>query len=44
MIAEVMPSEIQKVLFSINGYKSPGPDGFIALFFQRLGPLFSRIL
>ena len=35
MIAEVMPSKIQKVSFSINEYKSPGPDGFTALFFQK---------
>lgn len=42
MIAEVMPSEIQKVLFSINGYKSPGPDGFIALFFQKAWPIIQQ--
>lgn len=27
--------EIKKALFSVNGLKTPGPNGFIALFYQN---------
>lgn len=37
MQAEVTDEEIQKVIFNLNGDKSPWPDGFTVQFFRNLG-------
>lgn len=37
MCAPVTRSEIQRVIFSMNPSKAPGPDGVSARFFKKLG-------
>ncbi|XVE50103.1 hypothetical protein DITRI_Ditri01bG0134600 [Diplodiscus trichospermus] len=39
MCIPVTPEEIKQNLFSINGDKSPGPDGYTACFFKKAWPM-----
>jgi hypothetical protein len=39
MQAGVTREEIQKVIFSMNKSKAPGPDGFSAAFFHNAWPV-----
>lgn len=35
LVTPVTSEEVRKAIFSINGDKSPGPDGYNASFFQK---------
>ena len=37
LVAPVTDKEINQAMFSINGDKSPGPDGYNATFFTKIG-------